>query len=164
MRILKIPMQRFPPTDTKRAFRYPSHYKYYLLKLLTPIGFYTFKIVSKTKLAKRICLQWTSSNKGLITFENECISWLRCMSKVPVLQSWFKLLTLTKTARRLGPPWPAVSHLRRVWRKKMLFDRLPVPAPALPPLLSLELAAAELELSCIARSTLGARVHTQYFT
>ena len=59
---------------------------------------------------------------------------------------------------------PAVGHLRRVWRKKMLFGRLPVPAPALPPLLSLELAAAELELSCIARSTLGARVHTQYFT
>ena len=30
------------------------------------------------------------------------VSRLRCMSKVPVLQSWFKLLTLTKTARRLG--------------------------------------------------------------
>ena len=25
---LKIPMQRFPPTDTKVSFRYPSHYKY----------------------------------------------------------------------------------------------------------------------------------------
>ena len=46
------------------------------------------------------------------------------------------------------------------WRKKMLFDRLPVPASALPPLLSLELAAAELELSCIARSTLGATEST----
>ena len=64
------------------------------------------------------------------------------------------------SAAPTGVPAPAMSHLRRVWRKKMLFDRLPVPAPALPPLLSLELAAAELELSCIARSTLGATEST----
>ena len=66
------------------------------------MGFIPSKLSRKQNFAKRICLQWTSSNKGLITFENLCISRLRCMSKVPVLQSWFKLLTLTKTARRLG--------------------------------------------------------------
>ena len=67
-----------------------------------PLGFIPLKLSRKQNFAKRICLQWTSSNKVLITFENLCISRLRCMSKVPVLQSWFKLLTLTKTARRLG--------------------------------------------------------------
>ena len=36
--LLKIPLQRQPPTDTKRAFRYPSHYKYYFFKNLSFIG------------------------------------------------------------------------------------------------------------------------------
>jgi hypothetical protein len=38
--------------STKRHFWYFSHCKYYKLKLLTPIGFYTFKIASRTKLHK----------------------------------------------------------------------------------------------------------------
>ena len=49
---LKIPMQRQHPTSTKKPFWYFSHCKYYKLKLLTPIGFYTFKIASRTKLHK----------------------------------------------------------------------------------------------------------------
>ena len=43
-------MQRHPPTSIKIAFRYYSHCKYYKLKLLTRIGFYTFKIGFRTKL------------------------------------------------------------------------------------------------------------------
>ena len=50
--MLKDPQQRFPPTNTKIAFWYSSHCKYYKLKLLTPIGLYTFKIASRTKLHK----------------------------------------------------------------------------------------------------------------
>jgi len=51
---IKDPQQRCPNEYcTKSAFWYFSHYKYYQLKLLTPVGFYTFKIVLKTKLHKR---------------------------------------------------------------------------------------------------------------
>jgi hypothetical protein len=45
-------MQRQHPMSTKKPFWYFSHCKYYELKLLTPIGFYTLQIVTKTKLHK----------------------------------------------------------------------------------------------------------------
>ena len=64
-------MQCEPPRKTKGPFRsLDQHYKYYKIKLLTPIEIYDL-IGFDLDSHKTFCLQNNSSNKGLITFQKQ---------------------------------------------------------------------------------------------
>ena len=83
------------------------------------------------------------------------------MTKVPSTRTLLQLFSVPSEKKIISPiPESPSGEARDAKLKRSSEKKHYEPAPALPPLLSLELAAAELELSCIARSTLGATEST----